>query len=296
MNASFDELQDQAAWDRASDETRSAIARALVLPINLHLVALESRSQGEASHQIAFFEGPEGRFALLPGGRAILGQDPRWVLMDKAMMESWRATEEEYGLPPIEEYLTRVLRPLREVVLGPYLIEVCAIPAGCRPLRSPSGPHTAREENIGPATVLVAGGETSEERPVSPLALKTGLEGTPFRLPTVDQWEYACRGGTRTLFRWGNSCPADGYPTDATDFQEHRRPNAFGLRIADNPYNWEVGADGEVLGGDGGAAVCGASGVFSGWLPLASAYRGGSEISSATEETYGLHVPRVIEF
>lgn len=80
-----------------------------------------------------------------------------------------------------------------------------------------------------------------------------------------------------TLFRWGDDCPADHYP--AVGREKHRfnlpqKPNAFGLEIADNPYNWEVCAWPDFLrGGDGGSMMCGGAGFLAGWLTLASAYR-----------------------
>jgi formylglycine-generating enzyme required for sulfatase activity len=32
------------------------------------------------------------------------------------------------------------------------------------------------------------------------------------RLNTPEEWEYACGAGARTLFRWGEDNPDDGYP------------------------------------------------------------------------------------
>jgi hypothetical protein len=124
------------------------------------------------------------------------------------------------------------------------------------------------------------------------------LQRQGMRLATCDEWEYACGAGANTLFRWGDDTPPDFYPTDTcADDRElkrawalslgklryeepppgwdlHTRPNLFGLRIADDPYRWDLVADDPWrLGGDGGTATCGGHGFFLAWLPLASAFR-----------------------
>lgn len=125
------------------------------------------------------------------------------------------------------------------------------------------------------------------------------LQTTGFRFPTSDEWEYLCGCGDPTLFRWGDHVPCDRYPTDtspeeaafrrqwvlsggkleyppegfAADWDIHRRPNAFGVSIASNPYQNELVAEiGITRGGDGGCTICGGAGFFIGWLTLATAY------------------------
>ena len=125
------------------------------------------------------------------------------------------------------------------------------------------------------------------------------LQRDGFRLPTSDEWEHACGAGASTLFRWGDHAPCDRYPPDASveeaefrarwvqsegkltrppggfvsDFDQHRRPNAFGLHIASDPYRSELVAEADMSrGGDGGSMICGGAGYFLGWLPLATAW------------------------
>jgi hypothetical protein len=51
-----------------------------------------------------------------------------------------------------------------------------------------------------------------------------------FRLPTPDEWEYACSGGpVVTLFRWGDETPAGQSSYNVKGWDLHLRPNAFGL-------------------------------------------------------------------
>jgi len=65
------------------------------------------------------------------------------------------------------------------------------------------------------------------------------------------------------------------YPPEGfySDWDYHRRPNAFGLFIASDPYKAELVGDRDTTrGGDGGCTICGGAGFFAGWLTLATAY------------------------
>jgi len=136
-------------------------------------------------------------------------------------------------------------------------------------------------------------------RPATTLTVvEERLQKWGMRLPTCDEWEHACGAGAATLFRWGDETPIDFYPTDtcaehralktawvlsggklvyeapAAKWDLHQRLNLFGLKIANNPYQSDLVADGpRALGGDGGCNICGGAGFFLGWLPLATAFR-----------------------
>ena len=107
-----------------------------------------------------------------------------------------------------------------------------------------------------------------------------------FSLPTEDEWEYLCGGGSRTLFRWGDSFDFDmnlralkwDHPMPGTD--SSLLPNQFGLFIAYYPYEQEVveGSQYFLKGGDGGCALCGGYGFVIGYLSCATYYRNESLI------------------
>ena len=236
-------------WQKQSAAECEEIARSLAakLPAPWCFTHIETRINAD-NDQIhsAIFDWNGSAFALVPGGQVTLGYDSSHPFTPNAeQREEWEWTRQEYDAPAIEEYLTQVLTPLRHVELAPLLLEV-----------------EARED------------ESSYRK------IEKALARDGFRLPSSDEWEHACAAGARTLFRWGNTCPLDCYPFDTVSCEEwnahapfYTAPNAFGLHIAMNPYDWEIVREPNLRrGGDGGGAICGGMGFFAGWLPLASSY------------------------
>ena len=98
------------------------------------------------------------------------------------------------------------------------------------------------------------------------LSLKQGL----FTLPTEDEWEYLCNGGTRALFRWGDTLSgvmteifnvgAVGETRENTILEQ---PNMLGLFIAYDSYKNEIIDNTSFTkGGDGGCSLCGGDGAI----------------------------------
>lgn len=230
------------AWDALTCAEREAAARRIAehLPEPFQFKGLKTHSLGAQTHETALFGWKRSTFALILGGAANLGYDESASpFPDEAQRENWEATEADFNVS-LGELLQESMTPPRTIVFEPFLMEV-------RPTRLP---------------------EYADWHRVTERVAKQG-----FRPPTPDEWEYACGAGSRTLFRWGDTCPLDTLPIDRADWDGHQQPNAFGLRMPSDPYRWELTSEpGVMRGGDGGGTICGGMGELAGWLPLATPF------------------------
>lgn len=249
---SYKLLLELDAWDAAASDDRlaSALAVAEMLPKPFTFHGLATHTLGGQSHEIAVFSYDERAFALLPGqSNALLGYDrSRPYEANQAQLSDWQIVHDEFGCT-IDEYLDECLGPLRRVTIRPLLIETVAR-------------RFAYAQD---------GGNQAEGCP------RVQSEcGDGFRLPTPDEWEYACAAGSRTLFRWGNDCPVSNSCRD-TEFTLHKKPNAFGVTMNSSTYDCELCQGPTFRGGDGGGSVCGGIGNIITWFPLASSFQVSAE-------------------
>ena len=129
-----------------------------------------------------------------------------------------------------------------------------------------------RTVDIGDMIVEVDSRYLEKDEPSLTQAVCSLKEG-PFTLATEDEWEYLCNGGTRTLFRWGdtlNDVLAEIFDVGTVSKKDKgetssvlNQPNMLGLFIAYDSYKNEI-IDNTLYtkGGDGGCSLCGGDGAI----------------------------------
>jgi hypothetical protein len=234
-------------WDQFTAREAEFVGRALArcLPAPWAFDGVEFHEMGDQKRHVAFFTWKGTRFALIPGGEVTLGYDRHWPFVpDSESLAEWQRNSKRESDMDWAGFLDRCLTPLRRVTFAPFLLETEAAP--CERVRGPG-----------------EGVPTFDE-------LCAALATDGFRPPTSDEWEYACSGGARALWRWGDQLDPLQGPDGRSPYS---RPNAFGLRIAFDSYKYEVCGPPPVWrGGDGGVSVCGGEGLLAWQITLASAY------------------------
>jgi formylglycine-generating enzyme required for sulfatase activity len=235
------EVAQLAHWDQLDKASAEQVARALEqrLRATWRLVRVAEYEAGGQRRSVAFFACQGAEFALIPGGPVTLGFDrsspPDLTEED---WQDWHRARDEYG--GLDKHLEETMTPLRRVVLAPFLMEVASRQTHYQQL----SPGVRRSVHV-------------TFRQVRECVHRDG-----FRLPTSDEWEHACRAGTRSFWWWGNRL---AYPLPER--------NAFGLQIAWNTYRDEWCTNPNCFrGGDGGYSCCGGQDGLPTTLRLASAY------------------------
>lgn len=251
-------------WDaRSNDELRElAYMVEKSLAPRVRFSQLKTFTLDAQTHTIALFTteaGYNSDLALLPGYAGDLGYDRVQVPDSLPRLENDIEIEDELDVTRWRDYVQKTLTPMRHVELPPFLIATSAMLFEVPKTRTDYG-------------WVYAEGTLQWEY----LAQQANAEG--FRFPSSDEWEYACSGGARTLFRWGDAWPPIRWTSErqreSSAWRDDLRPNAFGLAIAQHPWHLEYCLEPTIMrGGDGGTAVSSDAGRLAEWFVLASAYR-----------------------
>ena len=241
-------------WDEATSKKRQSIcANIASLFKDVTFRHLKRFSLEANSHEIGVFDHAGSSFLLIPGATFTLGFDSKTnAFPSEKLREAWRTEyQEPHGFQSLDEELQDVFSPQKQITLNPYLIE--AEPR----LPEIEGTDCPFHEDV-----------------------ESSLRGTPWRLPSRDEWEYAYRGGSASVFPWGD----DPVLTSLLTI----RSNAFGFTFPESLYHYEFVGDPTIMvGGDGGVTHCGGWGRLAESIVEACAY-----VDKNEAEPYRAHYRR----
>lgn len=163
---------------------------------------------------------------LLQGGSFDAGSDAAAI---EQVVADWRETEEKTIRDETVQQVRQMLassESRRTVTVTPFHM---AIEPVCR---------AAFAEFIAETGLVIPAGDAAYLRENAPSAPITNISyrdadaycrwlskksGLNYRLPTEDEWEYAAKGGSATIYPWGNSWDPEGLAASMAT------PNSYGL-------------------------------------------------------------------
>ena len=274
-------------------EEKKEILENLAKKYNMELLRFETFSRYSKSTFTAVFKYKESEFVFVPGAPVTLGYEGLPKNLSNETLEGLKyCLENPNDLDTVlEEYIRDNFSKLRKVTIKPMLVE--------RELQTVAWKKSNLEElkeydidllkdynefkssdynklTLDETARFTKVGDDIEIELYSVVTydeLCENLKEEGFSLANLDEWEYLCGGGCRTLFPWGDDLDYNMnllyFSKEGNDKYDLEEPNFFGLSIAYDPYKMEiVGEDDYVFkGGDGGCNICGGYGDFLGYLP-----------------------------
>ena len=279
-------------------EEKKEILESLAKKYNMELLRFETFSKYSKSTFTAVFKYKESEFVFVPGDTVTLGYEglPK-NLSDETLEGLKSCLDEPEDLDTVlGEYIRDNLSKLRKATIKPMLVE--------RKLQTVAWRKSNLEElkeynidllkdynefkssNYNRLTLDETARFTKVENDIeielyddiSYEELCENLKDEGFSLANLDEWEYLCGRGCRTLFPWGDDIDYNMnllyFSKKGNDKYDLEEPNFFGLSIAYDPYKMEIIEAHELTfkGGDGGCNICGGFGEFLGYLPCSPYY------------------------
>ncbi|WP_314295195.1 hypothetical protein [Fusobacterium periodonticum] len=279
-------------------EEKKEILESLAKKYNMELLRFETFSKYSKSTFTAVFKYKESEFVFVPGDTVTLGYGglPK-NLSDETLEGLKSCLDEPEDLDTVlGEYIRDNLSKLRKATIKPMLVE--------RKLQTVAWRKSNLEElkeynidllkdynefkssNYNRLTLDETARFTKVENDIeielyddiSYEELCENLKDEGFSLANLDEWEYLCGRGCRTLFPWGDDIDYNMnllyFSKKGNDKYDLEEPNFFGLSIAYDPYKMEIIEAHELTfkGGDGGCNICGGFGEFLGYLPCSPYY------------------------
>ena len=279
-------------------EEKKEILESLAKKYNMELLRFETFSKYSKSTFTAVFKYKESEFVFVPGDTVTLGYGglPK-NLSDETLEGLKSCLDEPEDLDTVlGEYIRDNLSKLRKATIKPMLVE--------RKLQTVAWRKSNLEElkeynidllkdynefkssNYNRLTLDETARFTKVENDIeielyddiSYEELCENLKDEGFSLANLDEWEYLCGRGCRTLFPWGDDIDYNMnllyFSKKGNDKYDLEEPNFFGLSIAYDPYKMEIIEADELTfkGGDGGCNICGGFGEFLGYLSCSPYY------------------------
>ena len=268
-------------------EEKKEILENLAKKYNMELLRFETFSKYSKSTFTAIFKYKESEFVFVPGDTVTLGYEglPK-NLSDESLdqLKYFSKNPNEF----LEEYIRDNFSKVRKATIKPILVErdlqiLAWRKSNLEELKDFYSDllkdhnefkssnynrltldETARFTKVGNDIEIELYDDISYEE------LCENLKDEGFSLANLDEWEYLCGGGCRTLFPWGDDIDYNMnlfYYTKKGNKYDLEEPNFFGLSIVYDPYKMEI-IDNKSFskGGDGGCNVCGGFGEFLGYL------------------------------
>ena len=276
------------------EEKKKEILENLAKKYNMEVLRFETFTKYSKSTFTAIFKYKESEFVFVPGDTITLGYEglPK-NLSDESLEQLRYFSENPYEF--LEEYIKDNFSKVREITIKPMLVERRLQIIGWRKSDldelkkfdielleeynnfKDSGYNRLTLNETARFTKIEDNIEIELYEDITYDELYKNLKDDGFSLPSLNEWEYLCGGGCRTLFPWGDDIDYNMnllYYTEKANKYDLEEPNFFGLSIAYDPYKMEIIEANELTfkGGDGGCNVCGGFGEFLGYLPCSPYY------------------------
>ena len=281
-------------YSKLSEEKKKGILKNLAKKYNMEILRFETFSKYSKSTFTAVFKYRESEFVFIPGDIVILGYEGFPKNLSNESLEQLKYFSENPN-EFLEEYIRENFSKVRKVTIKPMLVErglqtVAWRKSNLEELKEYDSDllkyynefkssdynrltldETARFTKVGDDIEIELYDDISYDE------LCENLKEKGFSLANLDEWEYLCGGGCRTLFPWGDDIDYNMnlfYYTKKGNKYDLEEPNFFGLFIAYDPYKMEIIEANELTfkGGDGGCNVCGDFGEFLGYLSCSPYY------------------------
>ena len=279
-------------------EEKKEILENLAKKYNMELLRFETFSKYSKSTFTAVFKYKESEFVFVPGDTVTLGYEGLPKNLSNETLEALNSClDETEDLDTVlEEYIRDNFSKVRKATIKPMLVErdlqtVAWRKSDLEELKDfdidllkdynefKSSDYnrltldeTARFTKVGNNIEIELYSVVTYEE------LCENLKEEGFSLASLDEWEYLCGGGCRTLFPWGDDLDYNMnllyFSKEDNDKYDLEEPNFFGLSIAYDPYKMEIIEADELTfkGGDGGCNICGGFGEFLGYLSCSPYY------------------------